>query len=33
MKICKAEVGDSLFLACGKEKEIEKILSIAAEIK
>ncbi len=29
MKICKAEVGDSLFLACGKQKEVEKILSIA----
>ena len=28
MKICKAKVGDSLFLACGK-KNIEKILSIA----
>ena len=24
-----AEIGDSVFLACGKEKEIEKILSIA----
>jgi aspartyl-tRNA synthetase len=29
MKICNAEVGDSIFLACGKEKEIEKILSLA----
>jgi aspartyl-tRNA synthetase len=29
MKICDAEVGDSIFLACGKEKEIEKILSLA----
>jgi aspartyl-tRNA synthetase len=29
MKICGAEVGDSVFLACGKEKEIEKILSLA----
>ena len=29
MKICDAEVGDSVFLACGKEKEIEKILSLA----
>ena len=29
MKICKAEVGDSLFLASGKQKEVEKILSIA----
>ena len=31
MKICKAEVGDSIFLACGKEKEIVKILSIARD--
>ena len=29
MKICDAEVGDSFFLACGKESEVEKILSIA----
>jgi aspartyl-tRNA synthetase len=29
MKICRAEVGDSIFLACGNEKEIEKILSLA----
>ena len=29
MKICSAEVGDSIFLACGKEKEIQKILSLA----
>jgi aspartyl-tRNA synthetase len=29
MNLCKAEVGDSLFLACGKKNEIEKILSIA----
>ncbi len=29
MKNCNAEVGDSIFLACGKEKEIEKILSFA----
>ena len=26
---CKAEIGDSVFLACGKEKEIDKILSLA----
>ncbi|MDC1158008.1 aspartate--tRNA ligase [Pelagibacteraceae bacterium] len=32
MKICDAKIGDSIFLACGKEKEIEKILS-AARIK
>ena len=29
MKITGAEVGDSIFLSCGKEKEIEKILSAA----
>ena len=29
MKVCNAEVGDSIFLACGKNKEIDKILSIA----
>ncbi len=29
MKSCNAEIGDSVFLACGKEKEIEKILSVA----
>ena len=29
MQNCNAEVGDSIFLACGKEKEIEKILSFA----
>ncbi len=29
MKNCNAEIGDSIFLACGKEKEIEKILSSA----
>ena len=29
MKICNAEVGDSVFLACGKEKDVEKILSIS----
>ncbi len=29
MSICNASVGDSIFLACGKTKEIEKILSIA----
>ena len=31
MKICNAELGDSIFLACGKEREIEKILSIARD--
>ncbi len=29
MKKCNAEIGDSLFLACGSEKEIERILSQA----
>ncbi len=29
MKNCNAEIGDSIFLACGNEKEIEKILSVA----
>ena len=29
MKICNAQIGDSVFLACGKENEIEKILSAA----
>ncbi len=28
-KICNASAGDSFFLACGKEDEIEKILSLA----
>ena len=31
MKICKAEIGDSLFLACGKTHDIEKILSTARD--
>ena len=31
MKICNAKVGDSIFLACGKESEIEKILSLARD--
>ncbi len=29
MKNCNAEIGDSIFLACGNEKEVEKILSAA----
>ena len=29
MKICDAKVGDSIFLSCGKEKEVEKTLSSA----
>ncbi len=31
MKISNAEIGDSVFLACGNEKEIDKILSIARD--
>ena len=31
MKICNAKVGDSIFLACGKENEIRKILSLARD--
>ena len=31
MRICNAEIGDSVFLACGKEKEVEKILSSARD--
>ena len=31
MKICNAEIGDSIFFACGKEKEIIKILSLARD--
>ncbi len=31
MKISKAEVGDSIFLACGKIKDVEKILSNARD--
>ena len=31
MKITKAEIGDSIFFACGKETEILKILSIARD--
>ena len=31
MQICKAEIGDSIFLACGKEKEIVKVLSLARD--
>ena len=29
MDKCKAEIGDSIFLACGSEKELLKILSLA----
>ena len=31
MKMNKAEIGDSVFLACGKENEVEKILSLARD--
>ena len=31
MKICNAEIGDSIFLSCGKRNEVEKILSIARD--
>ena len=31
MKICEAEIGDSIFLACGKISEVEKILSISRD--
>ena len=31
MNTCNAEIGDSIFLACGKENEIEKILSSARD--
>ena len=31
MKICDAEIGDSVFLSCGKKNEVEKILSLARD--
>ena len=31
MKNCNVEIGDSVFLACGKKREIEKILSLARD--
>jgi len=31
MEITSAEIGDSLFFACGKTKEVEKILALARE--
>ncbi len=31
MKNCKMNIGDSIFMACGSEKEIEKILSISRD--
>ena len=30
-RVCGADIGDSIFLSCGKEKEIEKILSLARD--
>ena len=31
MNICKMEIGDSMFMACGSENQIEKILSISRD--
>ena len=31
MNICKMEIGDSIFMACGNENQIEKILSISRD--
>ena len=31
MKISNAEIGDSIFFACGKKKEVEKLLSFARD--
>ena len=31
MKISKAEIGDSIFFACAKKKEVEKLLSVARD--
>ena len=31
MKITNAEIGDSIFLACAKQKEVEKIISLARD--
>jgi len=31
MKICNAKIGDTVFLACGKKEELEKILSVARQ--
>ena len=31
MKTCNAEIGDSIFFACGKQKDVEKILSLARD--
>ena len=29
MKLCNANIGDSIFLSCGKKKKLKKILSTA----
>ena len=29
MEICEMEIGDSVFMSCGQENEVEKILSIS----
>ena len=31
MKICNANIGDSVFLACGSKNDVEKILSQARD--
>ncbi len=31
MRICNAQIGDSIFMACGKPKEVNKLLSLARE--
>ena len=31
MKNCNAEIGDSIFLACGNQKDVERILSLARD--
>ena len=31
MKLCEAEVGDSIFFACGNKSEVEKIMSLARD--
>ena len=31
MKSCKMDIGDSIFMACGEENEVEKILSVSRD--
>ena len=31
MRVCNAQIGDSIFMACGKPKEVNKLLSTARE--